>query len=416
MSALGEAEGHISKQSSSYRQGLVLGLTMAEVMILLVFCLLIALAAFLKIERSKRIDAEQQLAREKEAALASRHFTEALKKDNQLAEFLNRYAAASGQGKADELWRELKEVRGVVDAAKQNGLTSEDIRNGLQDLKTIKDKGLDISKASRDALIAGTVSKALGAAAPVTPGELERIIERGLKEPAPAPVASAERNKWPPIISLNDANGRFFKTGSAEVDLDFRQVLLDSTAPRIAELVKEYDVDVIEVVGHTDEQPVGGHVSNLDRDLVSVLNNTASIAGITPADNAGLGLARAVSVVGILRQSKLLSGYKILPLSGGQLINTDETLALAGNPGDIRERRRIEIRLRKATPKDSAAPSLPPPAAKTAPERSSPLPAPRPKAAAASSAPAPSAPLQITPPSLFSPFIFAPVSSPATAQ
>ena len=125
---------------------------------------------------------------------------------------------------------------------------------------------------------------------------------------------------------------------------------LESTAPHIGELIKQYDVDVIEVVGHTDEQPIGNRPSNLDRDLVSVLSNTSNIATISPADNAGLGLARAVSVVGILRQSGNLAGYKILPLSGGQLINTNETLALGENPGDIRERRRIEIRLRKATP------------------------------------------------------------------
>ena len=41
-------DGKIVGQSSSYRQGLVLGLTMAELMLLLIFCLLIALAAELE--------------------------------------------------------------------------------------------------------------------------------------------------------------------------------------------------------------------------------------------------------------------------------------------------------------------------------------------------------------------------------
>jgi hypothetical protein len=51
-------------------------------------------------------------------------------------------------------------------------------------------------------------------------------------------------------------------------------------------------------------------------------------------------------------------------LSGAQLVNTDETLALTGSPGDIRERRRIEIRLRKSAPSETTA-SVPlsPPAA-----------------------------------------------------
>jgi hypothetical protein len=48
-------DGEIIQQRSSYRQGLVLGLTMAEIMLLLVFCLLIAMATFLKSETTKRL-------------------------------------------------------------------------------------------------------------------------------------------------------------------------------------------------------------------------------------------------------------------------------------------------------------------------------------------------------------------------
>ena len=52
-------DGQIFRQSSSYRQGLVLGLTMAEIMILLIFCLLITMATFLKREQTRRQEAEQ---------------------------------------------------------------------------------------------------------------------------------------------------------------------------------------------------------------------------------------------------------------------------------------------------------------------------------------------------------------------
>jgi hypothetical protein len=150
---------------------------------------------------------------------------------------------------------------------------------------------------------------------------------------------------------LSEADGNFFRTGSAELSPEFRDRLLVSTPEQIAALIRKYDVDVIEVVGHTDEQPVGLRQSNLDRDLVPVLRNYASIASLVPADNAGLGLARAVSVVSVLGRSPLLSGYKLIPMSGAQLINTDETLAIAGSfSGDVRERRRIEIRLRKSSP------------------------------------------------------------------
>ena len=92
-----------------------------------------------------------------------------------------------------------------------------------------------------------------------------------------------------------------------------------------------------------------------------MLRNSANIASVVPADNAGLGLARAVSVVSVLLQNKALSGYKLLPLSGAQLINNDETLAISGTAGDVLERRRIEIRLRKSTPSDAAVTSPGPP-------------------------------------------------------
>jgi hypothetical protein len=51
----------------------------------------------------------------------------------------------------------------------------------------------------------------------------------------------------------------------------------------------------------------------------------------------------------------------MIPLSGGQLIDTDETLALNGTSGgDVAQRRRIEIRLRKSTPHEAAASILQP--------------------------------------------------------
>jgi hypothetical protein len=63
-------------------------------------------------------------------------------------------------------------------------------------------------------------------------------------------------------------------------------------------------------------------------------------------------------VVTVSLQSPLLAGYKLIPLSGAQLVNTDETLAISGSPGDIQQRRRIEIRLRKSSTGEATA-SLP---------------------------------------------------------
>jgi outer membrane protein OmpA-like peptidoglycan-associated protein len=217
----------------------------------------------------------------------------------------------------------------------------------------------------------------------VAPEEIAKIIERGL-----GATGGGGGHKWPPIISLSEAGGYYFKTGSAELSSAFREALLDSTPRRIAEYIKQFDVDVIEVVGHTDEQPIGLRPSNLDRDLLPVLNGTANIISLVPADNAGLGLARAVSVVSVLRQSKLLAGLKVLPLSGAQLINTNETLTVSGTPGDIQERRRIEIRLRKTTPHDTSIKAPSPAAAPLPSPPAVPPKRPTPRAAAAPAPPA----------------------------
>jgi len=155
---------------------------------------------------------------------------------------------------------------------------------------------------------------------------------------------------------MSEADGYFFKSGSAELSPAFHDTLANKSPNEILNYIRKYDVDVIEVVGHTDERPVGARqYSNLDRDLLPVLKNDAEIASVIPGDNAGLGLARAVAVVSVLRQSPLLAGYKLIPLSGAQLVNTDETLAIAGSPGDIQQRRRIEIRLRKSAAIDTTA-------------------------------------------------------------
>ena len=74
-------DGQIIRQSSSYRQGLVLGLTMAEIMILLVFCLLIAMAAFLRVEHDRRELAEKELGEERAARSSERDLVSTVKQN-----------------------------------------------------------------------------------------------------------------------------------------------------------------------------------------------------------------------------------------------------------------------------------------------------------------------------------------------
>ena len=64
---------------------------------------------------------------------------------------------------------------------------------------------------------------------------------------------------------------------------------------------------------------------------------------------AGLGLARALAVVELLANDFRLRNFRILPLSAAQLTGIDGRLTRWENQGDVRERRRIEIRMRKST-------------------------------------------------------------------
>jgi flagellar motor protein MotB len=348
--------GQILQQRSSYQRGLVLGLTMAEIMILLVFCLLIAMATFLKREETRRIAAEQQLQQQILQNERNRDVVATLRKSADLAEKFQSLSGLRDPQAIDQYWRELVDSRTVVNEIEKSGVSVTELREGIANAAALRSNGIDVDKAIHDSEFVAAIDRAM-----IKPGEppaptqvILDTIARGLA------AAGSGGHQWPPIIRMSEADGYFFKSGSAELSATFHDALVNETPSEILKYIRKYDVDVIEVVGHTDERPIGiRQYSNLDRDLLSVLKNTAGIVSLVPADNAGLGLARAVAVVSVLRQSPLLAGYKLIPLSGAQLVNVDETLAIIGSPGDIQQRRRIEIRLRKSVPIDATA-SIPP--------------------------------------------------------
>ena len=82
----------IGRQTSSYRQGLVLGLTMAEIMLLLVFTLLIAVGVALSSERAKRDDALTRLRRAELTAAANQKVVDTIKRNSYLADLVERTA------------------------------------------------------------------------------------------------------------------------------------------------------------------------------------------------------------------------------------------------------------------------------------------------------------------------------------
>jgi flagellar motor protein MotB len=344
-------DGEIVQQRSSYRQGLVLGLTMAEIMLLLVFCLLIAMASFLKTEQNKLADVKQQLEQQQAQNERDHDAVTALHQNAALVEKLQNLSGSTDPKVIDQYWRELVDSRTAMAELDKNGVSIKELRDRIADIEKLRSNGIDLDKALRDADVVGAINRAMTKPGqpPASTLAILDAIERGNTGSGPS------GHQWPPIISLSEAGGYSFKIGSAELSTWFHDQLVNKTIGEILENIKKYDVDVIEVVGHTDEQPIGNRPSNLDHDLLSVLNSTSGVGKLIPADNAGLGLARAVSVVSVLRHDPRLAPYKLIPLSGAQLVNIDETLAIQGAHGDIPLRRRIEIRLRKSVPHDATA-------------------------------------------------------------
>ncbi|OYY89759.1 MAG: hypothetical protein B7Y45_10850 [Sphingomonas sp. 28-66-16] len=153
----------------------------------------------------------------------------------------------------------------------------------------------------------------------------------------------------PPIIVLPEAEGYYFGAGSAALSGDFENRLRRLVIPRLREIGATYDATVIEVIGHTDEIPLHGHgqlPSNLDAVLVPMFVGDAPAEPVA-ADNAGLGMARAVAVARFMRESGLSSKFTIIPLSAGPFLKPDDTALSAGEAVADEARRRIEVRLRR---------------------------------------------------------------------
>src|ERR1700742_1348379 len=153
-------EGQILQQRSSYRRGLVLGLTMAEIMVLLVFCLLIAMATFLKREESRRITAEQELKEERAQNEHIREVVNSLSKSAAVAEKVESLSGLNDPQAIDQYWRELVDSRSVVKEIERT-LTVKELRDGLANIAALRASNIDVDKALRDAEIVGAINRAM---------------------------------------------------------------------------------------------------------------------------------------------------------------------------------------------------------------------------------------------------------------
>lgn len=168
-------------------------------------------------------------------------------------------------------------------------------------------------------------------------------------EPPPDPGPPEEPgHTWPPIIRLEEADGYSFPTGRNWISPEFAGKLRSEVLPQILQYAAEYDAEVIEVVGHTDERPIRGR-SNLDDRLIRYL--AGDPLPLRPADNVGLAFTRAAAVVRELAPLCEEHGYLVVALSAGQtLLPGDLGRATGKDRGDNPFRRTIEIRLRRRDP------------------------------------------------------------------
>lgn len=299
--------GYDIRQDKPYRRGLILGLTIAEIMILLIFVLLMALASALA-NRDKRLTAMQDGVGSRLVDAIQRAYPQATSSDDFYKELVRAIEA-----------RKLVEESGPADLA-----------NTL----------LDDAKLGREA------REAAAKAGAADPG---KFVSRAV-----AKASIGKKGEWPPFFSLSEAGGYYFESGKATLRPDFVKKLNTTIIPLLRSYIDDYGVDVVEVIGHTDEVPMSGQ-SNLDNLLIPASQNRISIEALRSTDNAGLAMARAVAVVRILRADPRLAGVTILPLSGAQLIVPIDKAADGRSTKDDQSRRRIEMRLRRST--EQIAPS-----------------------------------------------------------
>ncbi|MBB4277772.1 hypothetical protein [Rhizobium mongolense] len=324
-------------ETKGYNRGLILGFTMAESLLLVVFCLLLVTAAIIVKERERADDALKQLTVVTETSRQKDQKIDELQA--QVATLVGKLPSAA-QSEYDEDWRELVvqkdtyKLLEVVLGAKD----ADHILIRVEALLAAEQRVLELQKANE---LLTQRQQDLSSSLDVALNDLREregeLVKLG---------ASGKPHEWPPIISLTEANGYFFRSGSAELSTSFTDQLNGSISELIAKNLESYGADIVEVIGHTDEQPISRLNSNLDKNSIDVLSARKPIMSLEPADNAGLGLARAISVANVLRANTALPGITVLPLSAAQLILPGDILT-GGQAGNVETRRRIEIRIRR---------------------------------------------------------------------
>ena len=176
-------------------------------------------------------------------------------------------------------------------------------------------------------------------------------------------IFSAKQNETPPILLIPDAGSFSFSSGSAELSDTLKTYIKTDLLKKIKEKNQEYNINVVEIIGHTDGAIKGGN-SNLDEKLENVANLKDDVQNLIAGSNADLGLIRALAVVNELRQipeleclepkdtSKFLC-LQFRAYSAAQLVLPSGEIADVNRDEDDL-RRRIEVRFTKSGEEEKA--------------------------------------------------------------
>ncbi|MEN9251654.1 MAG: hypothetical protein Q6L58_04385 [Thermostichales cyanobacterium BF3_bins_165] len=153
-------------------------------------------------------------------------------------------------------------------------------------------------------------------------------------------------NDVPPIIVIPDNEAFRFPTGSANLSRPLQQYIREGLVQSILFNRYRYNVDTIEIIGHTDGQPNRENNSNLDLMLEESVAVNA-LDRLIPGSNVDLGLMRALAIINELRKLQAenpeLRGLNFRAYSAGQLYLHDGTFSSPNRKSDS-SRRRIEVR------------------------------------------------------------------------
>jgi outer membrane protein OmpA-like peptidoglycan-associated protein len=162
-------------------------------------------------------------------------------------------------------------------------------------------------------------------------------------------ISQVSNKGTPPILLIKDENYRF-NLGSAAIPTDMLNYINNKLVPDIEKTTKDFNINTVEIIGHTDEQPIGGISSNLDKNLEAAASSQGSISTLKAGSNADLGLMRSLAVVKelltIQKQQGRMPRIQFRAYSAAQLILPNGEFA----PMPLQqrqskpERRRIEIR------------------------------------------------------------------------